>query len=168
MIDNAYHWYPVYTKSRFEKKAFEELTRKGIEVYLPLQRQLKQWSDRKKWVEEPLLKSYIFVHISNREHAEVLMTQGISRFIYFAGKIATIPDRQIEDLKLLLASADELQVVEHHVAPGKKVLINAGPLKGIVAEAVEMKGKKHVLLKLENMGLSIDIKVSLAFVETLE
>ena len=35
---------------------------KGIESYLPLKKVLKQWSDRKKWVEEPLFRSYIFIH----------------------------------------------------------------------------------------------------------
>ena len=83
MIDNLYRWYPVYTNSRAEKKAYQELQRKGIEAYLPLKKEWRQWSDRKKIVEEPLFKSYIFVRISNKEHAEVLMTQGVSRFLYF-------------------------------------------------------------------------------------
>ena len=59
-----YKWYPVYTHPRAEKKAHQALSNKGIETYLPLRRQLKQWSDRKKWVDEPFIKSYLFVHIS--------------------------------------------------------------------------------------------------------
>src|ERR1700761_3172721 len=101
-------WYPVYTNPRSEKKAHEALLNKGIETYMPLRRQLKQWSDRKKWVEEPLIKSYLFVHIAEREQADVLMTRGVARFIYFGSKIATIPDRQIDDLKLLMGSSLEL------------------------------------------------------------
>ena len=60
------HWFAVYTKSRNEKKVYERLIDEGYEAYLPLQKRLKQWSDRKKWVEEPLLRSYVFVKI-NRE-----------------------------------------------------------------------------------------------------
>src|ERR1700744_1853399 len=95
-------WYPVYTNPRAEKKAYESLINKGVEAYLPLQRQLKKWSDRKKWVEEPFIKSYLFVRIKEHEQAIVLMTKGVARFIYFSGKITSMPDRQINDLKLLM------------------------------------------------------------------
>src|SRR5690242_4387425 len=101
----SYSWYPVYTRPRAEKKALQALESRGIECYLPLQRQLKQWSDRKKWVEEPLIRSYLFVRIAARDQPAVLMTPGISRFIYFGGKVAVMPERQIRDLKLLMASA---------------------------------------------------------------
>ena len=58
-------WFVIYTRSRFEKKIYQELLKINIESYLPLQKKLKQWSDRKKWVEEPLFRSYIFVKIDN-------------------------------------------------------------------------------------------------------
>jgi transcriptional antiterminator RfaH len=70
----GYKWYPVYTHPRAEKKACQALINKGIETYLPLHKQLKQWSDRKKWVEEPLIKSYLFVRITTLEQTKVLMT----------------------------------------------------------------------------------------------
>ena len=105
-------WYPVYTHARAEKKAYEALTSKGISAYLPLHRQLKQWSDRKKWVEEPFIKSYIFVNIAEQAQADVLMTKGISRFLYFSGKPATMPDRQINELKLLMTSSLDLEITE--------------------------------------------------------
>jgi len=69
-------WFPVYTNPRAEKKAYEALLGKGIEAYLPQHRQLKQWSDRKKWIEEPFIKSYLFVRINQQEQTEVLMTKG--------------------------------------------------------------------------------------------
>ncbi len=168
MIDLAYRWYPVYTKSRAEKKAYQELQKKGIEAYLPLKKELKQWSDRKKIVEEPLLKSYIFVRISCKEQTDVLMTQGISRFLYFSGKIAVMPDKQMEDLKLLMANSDELELIEHHIQPGEKVRINAGPMQGMLAELVSIKNKKTLILKLEHLGYALEIKTSMAFVEPLE
>ena len=85
-ITEVYKWYPVYTFPKAEKKAHQALLSKGIESYLPLRRQLKQWSDRKKWVEEPFIKSYLFVYIAEHEQTEVLMTKGIARFIYFSNK----------------------------------------------------------------------------------
>lgn len=168
MIDNLYRWYPVYTNSRAEKKAYQELQKKGIEAYLPLKKEIKQWSDRKKMVEEPFFKSYLFVRISNREHAEVLMTQGINRFLYFSGKVAIMPDKQMEDLKLLMASGEELELIEYDIKPGEKVLVNAGPFKGMIAELVSIKNKKSLVLKLENLGYAIEVKTSMAYLEPLK
>jgi transcription antitermination factor NusG len=167
MIDQNYRWYPVYTRSRAEKKAFDELNRKAILAYLPLNKTVKQWSDRKKIVEVPLIKSYLFVYISAKEYAEVLMTNGIARFIYFSGQIASIPDQQINDLKLLLATDADLEVIDYDIKPGERVLIKAGPFKGIIAELVSVQNKQRIVLRLQNMGYAININTSVAFVEPI-
>lgn len=168
MIDNTYRWYPVYTNSRAEKKAHQELQKKHIECYLPLKKEVKQWSDRKKIVEEPLFKSYLFVKISNKEHAEVLMTHGINRFLYFSGKIAVMPDKQMEDLKLLMSSGEDLELIDYDIQPGERVLVNAGPFKGMIAELVSIKNKKSLVLKLENLGYAIHVNTSIAYIEPLK
>ncbi|MBO9673038.1 MAG: UpxY family transcription antiterminator [Sphingobacteriaceae bacterium] len=167
MIDQNYRWYPVYTHSRAEKKANGELNRKGIQTYLPLKKTVKQWSDRKKIVEEPLIKSYLFAYISAREYAEVLMTNGVARFIYFSSQVASIPDQQIHDLKLLLATDADLEIIDYDIKPGESVLIKAGPFKGIIAELVSVQNKQRIILRLQNMGYSININTSVAFVEPL-
>ncbi|MFD0795049.1 UpxY family transcription antiterminator [Mucilaginibacter litoreus] len=160
-------WYPVYTHPRAEKKALEALTAKGIETYLPLQRRLKQWSDRKKWVEEPLIKSYLFVHITENNLAEVLMTKGIARFIYFSGKITPMPERQINELKLLTASPYELEVTEENLQPGEKIKVKAGPLKGITGEVVAYRSQKQLLLRLEKLGCSIIVNIAAQYINRL-
>ncbi len=167
MIDQNYRWYPVYTRSRAEKKANEELNRKGIQTYLPLKKAVKQWSDRKKIVEEPLINSYLFAYISAREYAEVLMTNGVARFIYFSSQVASIPDQQIHDLKLLLATDADLELIDYDIKPGESVLIKAGPFKGIIAELVSVHNKQRIILRLQNMGYSININTSVAFIEPL-
>jgi transcriptional antiterminator RfaH len=159
------NWYPVYTNARAEKKAYEALTNKGILTYLPLHRQLKQWSDRKKWVEEPFIKSYIFVNIAEHEQAEVLMTKGVARFLYFSGKPAAMPDRQINELKLLMASSVELEITEEHLEPGEKVIIKAGPLKGMTGEVVSYRSQKQLILRLESIGCSIIVHVAASYIK---
>ena len=159
-----YKWYPVYTHPKAEKKAHQALLSKGIENYLPLRRQLKQWSDRKKWIEEPFIKSYLFVHITQQEQTEVLMTKGITRFIYFGGKIAAMPDKQIEDLKLLMASAVELEITEENLLPGEKIILKAGPLKGMIGEIISYRSQKQLALRLESLGCAVIIHVSASLI----
>ena len=161
---DANKWYPVYTHPRAEKKACQALINKGVETYLPLHRQLKQWSDRKKWVEEPFIKSYLFVHINEHQQTEVLMTKGVSRFIYFSGKIASMPDRQIDELKLVMASPFDLEITEEHLQPGEQVMIKAGPLKGLKGEVISYRSQKQLALRLENLGYSIIIHVAAALI----
>ncbi|WP_183578635.1 UpxY family transcription antiterminator [Mucilaginibacter sp. X5P1] len=158
-------WYPVYTNPRAEKKAYQSLINKGIEAYLPLQRQLKKWSDRKKWVEEPFIKSYLFVHIKEHEQTEVLMTKGIARFLYFGGRITAMPDRQIEQLKLLIASPFELEITEENLQPGEKIIIKAGPLKGMTGEIISYRSQKQLALRLESLGCTIIVHVAASIID---
>ncbi|WPU91630.1 UpxY family transcription antiterminator [Mucilaginibacter sabulilitoris] len=158
-------WYPVYTNPRAEKKTVEVLTDKGILTYLPLHRQLKQWSDRKKWVEEPFIKSYVFVNIAEHERTSVLMTKGVSRFLYFSGKPASMPDRQISELKLLMASSLELEITEEDLQAGEKIIIKAGPLKGLTGEVVSRRSQKQLIVRLESIGCSIIVHVAASFIE---
>jgi transcriptional antiterminator RfaH len=166
-IPLTYNWYPVYTNPRAEKKAAELLVQQGIEVYLPLQRQLKQWSDRKKWVEEPLIKSYIFVNITVRQQMEVLTTRGISRFIYFSGKIASMPQRQIDQLKLLLASELDLEIVDRKFEKGEQVRVIAGPLMGLTGELVSFHSQKRMILRLDHTGQVVMVQIPAVFIEPL-
>ncbi|WP_423149698.1 UpxY family transcription antiterminator [Rubrolithibacter danxiaensis] len=163
-----YQWYPVCTNPRAEKKAFASLQQKGIEAYLPLQRQLKQWSDRKKWVEEPLIKSYLFVKICAAEHTTVLMTSGICRFIYFSGKIASMPERQIENIKLLLANESDLELSMREFKQGEQVMVKAGPLQGLRGELVTVQSQKKLLVRIEHIGQSLLVQVPAAFIEPID
>ena len=73
----AAKWYAVYVKSRFEKKSASLLERDGVTVYLPLITTVKQWSDRRKKVDEPLFKSYLFVYTDLRNYFDILNTHTI-------------------------------------------------------------------------------------------
>ncbi|MFD2145615.1 UpxY family transcription antiterminator [Mucilaginibacter antarcticus] len=160
-----YKWYPVYTQPRAEKKAHQALCDKGIETYLPLQRKLKQWSDRKKWVEEPFLKSYLFVRITDHARPDVLMTKGVARFLYFSGQVATMPDRQMQDLKLLMASPYELEVTEEDLQPGEKVIIKAGPLKGLTGNMISYRSQKQLMLRIDSLGCSIVVNMAASLID---
>lgn len=164
MDQNQRKWYAAYTKSRAEKKVKLLLDQQGIPHYLPLVKVLRQWSDRKKWVEEPLIRCYIFVYLKDdKEYLKVLETDHVVRFITFAGKAAVIPEKQIEDIKLLLASEQELEVTQVDFEPGESIKVIAGQLKGLEGLLVEKRGKKRVQVKLEAIGQSILVEISPAY-----
>ncbi len=163
-LDN-YNWYPLYTKSRFEKKTNDFLIKKGIETYLPINKRLKQWSDRKKWVDEPLFQSYLFVRISLKEYDLVIQTPGVVRFIYFSGNIATISDAQIQQLKKILAENYQPEVTFAKLEQGQKVKIIEGNLKGYEAEMVMWQQQNRLLLRLDALGQSLLLKIPAGYVQ---
>ncbi|HAM53360.1 MAG TPA: hypothetical protein DCP92_22695, partial [Nitrospiraceae bacterium] len=63
------NWYALYVKSRHEFLTHGDLVRKGIETFLPASRRLRQWKDRKKWIDFAIFPGYLFVHVSPQPEA---------------------------------------------------------------------------------------------------
>lgn len=158
-------WYALYTRSRAEKQINELLLSSGFDTYLPLQKVLKQWSDRKKWVEVPLFSSYIFVHIFPAEYYGVLNIPGAVRYITFEGKAVAIPPQQIEAIRQFVDTGQELPDVELNILPGSTVNIIAGPMKGINGELLEIMGKKKVRIEIDGLGQSVFLELPAAHIK---
>ncbi|NPD44025.1 MULTISPECIES: UpxY family transcription antiterminator [unclassified Lentimicrobium] len=158
----SYQWYAIYTRSRGEKVTAKLLSDQGIEVYLPLQRKLRQWSDRKKWVEVPYINSYVFVKASEKEYYDILNTQGVVRYVTFNGKAASIPDVQIEAMKRVLSSDTHVTFSGHIFRKGEMVLIEKGALMGYQGEVVlDSDGKKKVMIRIGEIGISMMVQLEL-------
>jgi len=162
------HWYAVYTHSRAEKKVLTEIEFQGIEAYLPLQRKLRQWSDRKKWVEMPLIPGYLFVLIDRKEYDNVLKTPGVVAYVRFEGKAAIIPDNQIELIQRMLSETSLQVEVSHEVfEKGDPIMVASGPLIGIKGTLISFKGKKKVAVQLDQLNLSLVVEIQLSEIEKI-
>jgi transcriptional antiterminator RfaH len=158
-------WYPVYTRARAEKKVHSWLTKRGIECYLPLRKVLRQWSDRKKWVSTPLFSSYVFVKIDMVEYHEVLNTPGVARFVWFEGKPVPIQEKQIVTIKLLLEGDIDLESVDEVFQKGDNITIDYGPMKGVAGELIDYRGKKRILIRINEIGKNLIIEVPLSHIK---
>jgi len=160
-------WFAVYTKPRHEKKVAELFELQGIEYYLPLVKTLKQWSDRKKKVEETLIKSYIFVKTNFSDFPQIVRTNGVINFVKFEKKEAAIPEAQIQALKIFVNNDVEYSVTNEHFKKGQKVKITQGVLKDIEGELVSFSGKTKLYIRIEHIGYGLLAEVNSAFVEVL-
>jgi len=159
-MEQELHWYAVYTKSRYEKKLASSLQEKGIEAYVPLRKVLKQWSDRKKMVDEPLIRSYCFVKVGKQQYFEVLNTPGAVRYVWFSGKPATIPEKQINVLKVIAGSDIEVETLSGNIEPGTLVRVIAGPLIGLTGELIRHAGKNKVIIRIDHFDTSLSLTIS--------
>jgi transcription antitermination factor NusG len=146
-------WYAIYTKPRWEKKIDASLTKKGVESWCPLKKIEKQWSDRKKIIEEPLFKSYVFVHISPAEKSNVLMTDGALNFVHYLKKPAVIRDEEIRIIKKYLDEKDaHISVIsEEGYREETRIRVNHGVFMDKEGTVIRG-GKKKVFVKLESLG----------------
>jgi len=158
-------WYAIYTKSRAEKRVYDDLIEKEIKAYIPLQKKLKQWSDRKKMIETPLFTCYVFVFINIiKERLKVLQTDNVVKFVSFSGEIDPIPQKEIDMIKLIIDSNTQVEISGENFKPGDKVKVVAGSLKGLEGEII--KGKHNrVLFRITSVNQNLLVKIPAQLLE---
>jgi transcription antitermination factor NusG len=147
-------WYVLYTKPRNEKKVAQRLSDAGYEVYCPLQKVKRQWSDRVKVVEEPLFKSYIFIKIEDARREEVFRYPGTVRYLFWLRRPAQVREEEINTIKKWLGEFDHQLIRIEHFEPGDKVRITSGQFmneEGMLMDS----GRTYALVQLETMGIQI-------------
>ncbi len=152
-LGNKLNWYAVYTKPRWEKKVAKLLDEKGIENYCPLNKVVKQWSDRKKVVMEPIFKSYVFVRVEDKDKFELKNISGILNFVYWLGKPAIVRDQDIDTIRKFLNEFGEVTVSEiDQFKVNAKVRVKQGIMMNYQGLLVEVMGNK-AKVRIESMGI---------------
>ncbi|MDP4172682.1 MAG: UpxY family transcription antiterminator [Bacteroidota bacterium] len=148
------NWFALYTKPKHEFKAAEQLNDIEIEYYLPTIIKIKQWSDRKKKVTEPLIHGYIFIKANEKERILALQQNSMVRCVTFNGKPASIPDWQIENLKIMLSTNEDLSLTEI-IQSGTKVKIISGPFEGVIGVVNETSSGKTLSISIDLLKRSV-------------
>ncbi len=162
------YWLAFYTKPRHEFKAETEIAAHDIEVFLPKITVVRQWSDRKKKITEPLFKSYIFAKCSEKERLEVLQLKSIVTNVHFMGKPAHVPDWEIEGIRKMLQSDLDVTVT-NELRKGAVVKITDGPLAGVRGIVSETRhGDKEIAITIELLNRTVIATVPVAHIETLK
>ncbi|MCP2043997.1 transcription termination/antitermination protein NusG [Pontibacter sp. HSC-36F09] len=144
-------WYAVYTKPRWEKKVSESLNLKKIQSYCPLKKVIRQWSDRKKLLYEPLFTSYVFVHVSDKNIREVKEVDGVINLVHWLGKPAVIKDEEIEAIRTFLNEHSNVQLEKVEVAINDAVKVARGFLQDREGTVVAIKNNT-VRVALPSLG----------------
>lgn len=145
-------WFAIYTKPRWEKKVNSKLLEKGVESWCPVQKKESQWTDRRKIIDDPLFKSYVFVRITEDERIKVLTTNGVVQFLHYLKKPAVIRDEEIELIRSYLLEKNVIITVENlsRFSENNKVVIRKGVFMD--AEGTVIKGgNKKVYVRLESL-----------------
>lgn len=146
----------------------QNLREAGFESYLPLRRELHTWSDRKKWVETPLLKSYAFVRITNLQLSLVRSIVGVSHVISFQGNVAIIPDREIQMMKDFLAAEIKVQVRNvEQLKRGERVRITSGSFAGKEGMLVSDSEDGNFAVEITGISMAMIVHIDVDLMEVI-
>lgn len=159
-------WFVLYTKSRSEKLVARGLQQRGIEVYCPLRKVRRKWSDRYKIVEEPLFRSYCFVHLEETQRARAFGVPGVVGYLHWLKKPAIVKPQEIDLIRDMLNEFDHtsLEVVRFEATDRLKVA--SGAFMDQEGEVVSANGKRLLIL-LDSLSMYVAIDLSKTKVEKL-
>lgn len=152
-------WYVITTKARAEKKVSSGLTKLGITHFLPLQKQLRQWKDRKKWIEIPLMGTYVFVNITERHKNDVFLIPGVLKFLTINGKPSLLKEDEVDRVRKICNYEHEVRISDHNLNSGDEVEIMEGPLKGFKGRVIEKMNNTYMYIQIKNLGFTASFKV---------
>ena len=152
--DFRQNWYVLYTKPRHEFKAASQLEEYNLQNYLPTVTTLKQWSDRKKKVTEPIFRSYIFFRGTEKERLDALQLPSIVSTVCFRGEPAIVPEWQIDNLKKMLEGNPQIFVCEQ-ITTGTRVKVVSGPFEGVEGIVTYVQNQRNLAVSIETLHRSI-------------
>jgi transcriptional antiterminator RfaH len=143
-------WYLIYTKPRHEKKVYAGLTDLQINCFLPTRKTLRTWHDRKKYVDEPLFPSYVFIFLNDiRNYYEGMDTEGALYYVKNGKQIARVSETVVNNIKLATDQAKDIEVSDKYFMPGRRLVINKGALTGLSCEVVQYNNKQKLLVRVD-------------------
>jgi len=161
------NWYALWVKSRSEFVTSQELSRKGIENFVPAATRVRQWADRRKKVDFPLFPGYVFVHIlpGGEEFLNVVQTRGSVCLVCLEpGRPTSVSPQEIAALRILLESGSQIDVYPT-LKEGAAVRVKRGPLSGAVGILEKRKGQDIFLVNIEILGRSVGARISAEDIE---
>lgn len=119
-----------------------------------------------KVVEEPLFKSYVFARVNEEEQIKVRMTAGVMNFVYWQGKPAVIPAREIEIIRKFLNEYESVIAEPLNLKKDGRVTIKQGLFMDHEAKVLRVEGNR-VKVVIESIGYTLIASVEKKNLSTL-
>jgi transcription antitermination factor NusG len=158
-------WYALKVRTRSEKTAIEALTNRGFETFSPICQERRRYSDRIKIVESVVFPGYVFCRFAPHERTDVLASQAVDYIVSVAGKMAPIPDSEIEQLRRAIAHG--AQPAEYKV--GQRVRVEYGAFAGQEGELIRCtQGSDELLVSISLLQRSVSLQINREQVRSLQ
>ena len=160
-------WYALQCWVRKESLIVTQLETQGFDCFLPKYKSVREWSDRKKEVEQPLFPGYVFCRFEYSQRRPIVVTPGVLQVVGCGRTPMPVEQREIEAIQFAIASEVPTQPWPY-LAIGERVRIHTGKLSGLEGILVNFKGNHRVVLSVSLLQRSVALEVDLAWVTSLE
>jgi len=163
-------WYACKTRGRAEKKVAQRLAGAGLEPYLPLLAQERQWADRVKTVEVPLFPGYVFARFDLTRLHDVLVTPGLATVVRLDGHPTPVRQEELDAIRRLVAGANESGVyptAADYLEPGQAVVVESGPFEGMRGVLAEERGAARVIVRLSAIRQAVSVEMDRGLLRAL-
>lgn len=164
---NERRWLAAYVRMHHEKKVRDRLQAMGITTFLPLQTEVRQWSDRKKKVDRVLIPMMIFVYVNRVEQLQVLQLPAVMRYLVLRGESGPtqIPEAQMEAFRFMVDHSETpVSFNECTFQPGEQVRVVRGPLTGLTGELLTVGDQSSIVIRINRLGCA-SVEMNLSMIE---
>lgn len=162
----GFPWFALQIRSRYEKIAATLLHGKGYELFLPVYKSRRRWSDRIKELELPLFPGYLFCRFNPLDRLPILVTPGVIQVVGIGKSPVPVNDAEIAAIQTAVQSGLPRQPWPF-LQVGQRVKIKSGPLQGLEGILLDFKGRHRLLLSVTLLQRSVAVEVDGAWVDPL-
>ncbi len=152
-------FYAVKVRAAGEATVAGMLRQKGLNVLLPIMQERKQYSDRVKQGTRALFAGYVFVRVEDGQLLPLLSTRGVSYMLKTGKDLAPLPSDDLAMIEALCAGVTADCVPCHQFSIGQRVMIETGPLAGLVGMLTEAGDRSRVVLSVNSIFQSVSVDV---------
>jgi transcriptional antiterminator RfaH len=154
-------WYLLYTKPRHEKKVSSQLDELKIRCFLPTKRVLRTWHDRKKYIDEPLFPSYVFIYLEGiYGYYEGKDVEGVLYFVRSGKEIIRVNETVVNNIQLIANKTYDVEVSFANFESGRQLVIREGPLAGLSCEVIRLNNQKKILVRVQLLSRNLLVSLS--------
>ena len=172
MLNNNFtQWVAFYTLPRNEKNVLPKVEERGYVAYLPLKKELHKWHDRKKWVEVPLIPSYIFVKVMKKDIYYLERIDGICRAISFGSKtnVSVVTQKDIDAMQRLVESGEQLYVDNlASLKKGSQDRVIGGPFENMEGMLISDCEESNFIVRLESISMGVQLQIEKELLQFIE
>jgi len=121
---------------------------------------LRFWNGRKKYIEEPLFPSYVFVYLEDfRGYWQGMSVEGCLGYVKFGKELAHVSEKVVNGIKLAVEYDGEVHVSDRNFAEGRRTVLPEGGLGELPCEIVEYNGAESIIIRVSPLRHSLLLEV---------
>ncbi len=157
-------WYALKVRTRSEDLAATVLRNKGFELFAPVCKERRKYSDRIKWVPVAAFPGYIFCRFNTQKKVPILSSPAVEYIVGMAGAPVPITDSEIEGIRRVV---DAGGTPVPYLAIGQLVRVECGPLAGVEGFLIRIGKENRLTLSVHLLQRSVCVTVDADHVRVL-